>query len=75
MSGDVVNLRLARKRKAREKSEATASANRTKFGRSKQEKQLSGAIRTMETQRIDGKRLEGKMVEEEEHSGRCDEPR
>jgi hypothetical protein len=58
MSGDVVNLRLARKRKAREEAEAAASANRTKFGRSKQEKQLSGALRTMETQRIEGKKLE-----------------
>ena len=58
MSGDVVNLRLARKRKAREEAEAAASANRTKFGRSKQEKQLTGAIREIETQRIEGKRLE-----------------
>ena len=58
MTGDVVNLRLARKRKAREEAEAAASANRTKFGRSKQEKQLTGAIREIETQRIEGKRLE-----------------
>ncbi|HSP26792.1 MAG TPA: DUF4169 family protein [Saliniramus sp.] len=58
MTGDVVNLRLARKRKAREEAEAAASANRTKFGRSKQEKQLTSAIREIETQRIEGKRLE-----------------
>jgi hypothetical protein len=58
VSGDVVNLRLARKRKAREEAEAAATANRTKFGRSKQEKQLTGAIREIETQRIEGKRLE-----------------
>jgi hypothetical protein len=58
MSGDVVNLRLARKRKAREEAEAAATANRTKFGRTKQEKQLTGAIRTIEAQRIEGKRLE-----------------
>lgn len=58
MSGEVVNLRLARKRKAREEAEAAASANRTKFGRSKQEKQLTGALRTMEAQRIKGKKLE-----------------
>jgi hypothetical protein len=58
MSGDIVNLRLARKRKAREEAEAAASASRTKFGRTKQEKQLTSAIRTIETQRIEGKRLE-----------------
>jgi hypothetical protein len=63
MSGDVVNLRLARKRKAREAAEAAASANRTKFGRSKQEKQLTSAIRTIETQRIEGKRIEKKSDE------------
>jgi hypothetical protein len=60
MTGDVVNLRLARKRKAREEAEAAAAANRTKFGRSKQEKQLTRAIGEIETQRMDGKRLEGK---------------
>ncbi len=58
MSGDVVNLRLARKRKAREEAEAEASTNRTKFGRTKQEKQLTGALGAIETQRIEGKRLE-----------------
>lgn len=58
MSGDVINLRLARKRRARAEAEAEASANRTEFGRSKQERQLTGALKSMETQRIEGKKRE-----------------
>lgn len=36
--GDVVNLRLARKRKGRDQAEADAATNRAKFGRTKAEK-------------------------------------
>ncbi len=36
---DIVNLRQARKRKARAERERTADANRLKFGRSKAEKE------------------------------------
>lgn len=38
---DIVNLREARKRKARAERERTAEANRLKFGRSKAEKKHS----------------------------------
>ena len=36
---EIVNLRVARKRKAREAAERAAEANRALFGRSKSEKQ------------------------------------
>ena len=36
--GDVVNLRIARKRKGRDEAEAEAATNRAKFGRTKAEK-------------------------------------
>ncbi len=36
---DIVNLRQARKRKARDEKEKTAEANRIAFGRTKAEKQ------------------------------------
>ena len=39
MSGTVVNLRLARKRKARSERETQAQSNRMKFGLSKTEKE------------------------------------
>ena len=43
MAGEVLNLRLARKRKARSEREAQAAANRVAFGRAKAEKSLSAA--------------------------------
>ena len=49
---DVVNLRLARKAKARVTAEATASANRAAFGRTKAEKSTAATAAT-ETARTD----------------------
>ena len=54
--GDVVNLRLHRKRKDRAAKEATAAANRSKFGRTKAEKETSRAVVELETRRRDGHR-------------------
>jgi hypothetical protein len=36
--GEVINLRMARKRKGRDEAEAEAATNRAKFGRTKAEK-------------------------------------
>jgi hypothetical protein len=36
--GEVINLRIARKRKGRDEAEAEAATNRAKFGRTKAEK-------------------------------------
>lgn len=41
--GDIVNLKLARKRKARAGKEDRAAANRVLFGRTKAEKQAADA--------------------------------
>lgn len=73
MSGDVINLRLARKRKAREEADAAASANRTKFGRSSQEKQLTGALISLETQRIEGRKLERNQAGAHDPQDKIDE--
>ena len=43
MSGDVVNLRLARKRRDRTAKEAVADRNRFEHGRSKAERELARA--------------------------------
>ena len=43
MSGDVVNLRTARKRKARQSQEKKAAQNRVVFGQTKAEKQARKA--------------------------------
>ena len=55
---DIINLRTARKAKARAAAEAKASANRAAFGRTKAEKSVA-AIETARTDRaLDGARRE-----------------
>jgi hypothetical protein len=54
--GDVVNLKNARKGKARAAAEAKAQANRAAFGRTKAEKQFSRAEREAADRKLDGHR-------------------
>ena len=42
--GDIVNLKLHRKRKQRAAREDTAAENRARFGRSKDERELTKAL-------------------------------
>lgn len=51
--GEVVNLRLARKAKARAEQDAHAAENRIRHGQAKHERSLREAL-----DRIDGKRLD-----------------
>jgi len=57
MNAEIVNLRQARKRKAREDREARAEDNRLKFGRTKAEKQASKHERAVLEKAVDGHRL------------------
>jgi capsule polysaccharide export protein KpsE/RkpR len=50
---DIINLRTARKRKARDAKDAQAAENRIKFGRTKAEKELEEAKAALESKRID----------------------
>ena len=50
---EVVNLRHARKRKARDEKEAVAQVNRASFGRTKSEKELSKAKLALEKKVLD----------------------
>ena len=52
-----MNLRQARKQKARERREATASQNRNVFGRSKAEKRLIESERALAEASLDARRL------------------
>ena len=52
--GEIVNLRRARKQKARTAAEANASANRLQHGRSKAEKQLTQAEKEAAERKLDG---------------------
>lgn len=54
--GDVISLRLHKKRKERAEKEATAAANRSKFGRTKAEKETSRGVVELEARRLDGHR-------------------
>jgi hypothetical protein len=58
MPADIVNLRRARKAKARTEREKVAAGNRIAFGRSKSEKQLSKAERDRDRKAIDAHRRE-----------------
>jgi hypothetical protein len=53
---EIVNLRAARKRKAREDAERTAGTNRALFGRSKSEKQRERIEKDKARAFVDGHR-------------------
>ena len=55
--GDIINLRLHRKRKVRTTRDAKASENRAKFGRTKAEKERERAAADLEAKRLDEHRL------------------
>lgn len=50
---EIINLRQARKQKARAEKEARAEQNRVTFGRTKAEKELTRAERELAKRRID----------------------
>jgi hypothetical protein len=54
---EVVNLRRARKQKAREGRQAAAAENRILFGRSKAEKRLVESERALAEASLDARRL------------------
>lgn len=53
MTGDIVNLRMARKRKERAARQQVAAENRAKHGRTKSEKRVDAARQELETRRLD----------------------
>ena len=58
MSGDIVNLRMARKRRDRTSKEADAERNRFEHGRSKAERDLARARNEKATREHDASRRE-----------------
>ncbi len=55
--GDVINLRQARKQRARQDKDAGAARNRTAFGRSKADKQRDQSVADLAERRLEGHRL------------------
>ncbi|WP_421997097.1 DUF4169 family protein [Reyranella sp.] len=56
--GDIVNLRRARKDKARRERAVEADANRRRFGRTKAQKAEDEAERERVQRDVDGKRID-----------------
>jgi hypothetical protein len=56
--GEIVNLRRARKQRARQEKSARADANRAKFGRPKAEKSRNTDDAARHENELDGKRLD-----------------
>ncbi len=59
MSGDVVNLRQARKKKARAEKDRVAEQNRLTHGRTKAEKTLTRTLNEKAARTLDQGRREG----------------
>ena len=55
---EIINLRQAKKRRAREEKTAKAEANRVRFGRSKPQRKESEAERAKAARDLDGKKLD-----------------
>ena len=55
---DIINLRMARKAKARATAQATADANRAKHGRTKVERQAAEREEAARARLLDGARRE-----------------
>lgn len=58
MAAEILNLRLARKRRKRSDQEAAAQQNRIVHGRTKSEKTLTDALNRLEDRRLDQQRLD-----------------
>jgi hypothetical protein len=58
----IVNLRTARKRKARKDHAKMAEAKRVKFGRTKSEKQATSILQARRQQNLDGHKRQGPLV-------------
>jgi hypothetical protein len=57
--GDLVNLKQFRKRLAKERSEQEAAANRTRFGRTRSERELEEQRTERASELLDQHRIDG----------------
>jgi hypothetical protein len=64
MTTEIVNLRQARKQRARTGREQQAEANRRLFGRTKSERRHDAAQKELDERRLSGARLDGDEPED-----------
>jgi hypothetical protein len=78
MTADIVNLRRARKAKARTQADAAAAENRAKFGRPKAERDLRASEDQLAARRHEGHRLSAADIDPKPKAGeagsRTDDP-
>lgn len=67
--GDLVNLRRARKAKARQEEAEQSARNRLRHGRTRAEKQATGILIAKAVKDLDGKRLDDKRLDDKRLSG------
>ncbi|MGA3302308.1 MAG: DUF4169 family protein [Methylovirgula sp.] len=70
MSGDIINLRRARKAKQKAAAAATAAENRAIFGKSKDERALAAKSEQLKQRRLDGHRLSRSKAPTPDDAGR-----
>jgi hypothetical protein len=61
--GELVNLRRARKERARREKDAQAQENRVAFGRTKSERETTAALNQLDAARLDAHRRDRKEDE------------
>jgi Domain of unknown function (DUF4169) len=61
--GEVVNLRRARKERARREKDAQAETNRAAFGRTKNERETTAALNKLDAARLDAHKRDRKEDE------------
>lgn len=64
MTADIVNLRKVRKAKVRAESDAQASENRVRFGRTKAERRLEEARSALDERKIEALRRDDRADED-----------
>lgn len=69
--GDVVNLRQARKQKARADKARTAEGNRARFGRTKAERATLEAETASRTRMLEGHRRENDTIKDKKDLDDC----
>jgi hypothetical protein len=60
---EIINLRRARKQKAKAEKEACAAENRVAFGRTKDERRLSESRKALAERRLEGHKLDDQESE------------
>lgn len=73
MTGDIVNLRQARKARARREKETRAAENRVQFGRSKAEKTLTRTKVEKSTAHVDAHKRELPQADPPRGDGTADD--